>query len=115
MMQAFVPPWEIYTDEVFVAGICIFLVWISKAVVWRIEEEAMSLRRYFTIVLAIFLLAVAVSTHLNVVCRHFISSYVAVSRQCCLLEFYPNRASLIVLHFSSMSALPQKRAGAGKG
>ena len=55
--------WDINTDEVFVAGICIFLVWISKAVVWRIEEEAISLRQYFTIVLAIFLVAVAVSTH----------------------------------------------------
>ena len=61
----FVPPWDINTDEAFVAGICIFLVWISKAVVWRIEEEATSLRRYFTIVLAIFLVAVAVSTHLK--------------------------------------------------
>ena len=64
-----------------------------RLVVWRIEQEAMSLRRYFTILLAIFLVAVAVSTHLNVVCRHFISSYVAVSRPSCLLEFYPaNRA-----------------------
>ena len=71
-MRAFVPPWDINTDEAFLVGVRIFLVWISKAVVWRIEQEAMSLCRYFTIVLTIFLVPVAVSTHRHVVCRHFI-------------------------------------------
>ena len=32
-------------------------------------------------------------THLIVVCHHVISSYVAVSRLCRFLEFYPNRVS----------------------
>ena len=75
MMRAFVPPWDINTDEAFLGGGGggIFLVWISKAVVWRIEEETTSLRRFFTIVLAIFLVSVAVSTHRHVVvCRHSI-------------------------------------------
>ena len=32
-------------------------------------------------------------THLIVVCHYVISSYVAVSRPCHFLEFYPNRVS----------------------
>ena len=30
-------------------------------------------------------------THLNVVCQHLIKSYVAVSRPCRLVEFYPSQ------------------------
>jgi len=74
MMRAFVLPWDINTGEAFLVGVRIFLVWISKAVFWRIEEQAMLLCRYFTIVLAIFLVPVAVSTHRNVVQVYILNS-----------------------------------------
>ena len=35
--------------------------------------------------------------HLYVVCHHIIWSYLAVSRPCCLSEFYPKRVSLMVM------------------
>ena len=49
--------------------------------------------------LQLFFDIVTVSTHLHVICRHFILSYVAVSRPHHYSEFYPNRASLICYYF----------------
>ena len=46
------------------------LVWISKAVVSHIDEEAMSLSVYYNIVIAILLVTVVGSTHLHVVSHH---------------------------------------------
>ena len=49
--------------------------------------------------LQLFFVIVTVSTHLHVIYRHFILSYVAVSRPHHFSEFYPNRASLICYYF----------------
>ena len=57
---------------------------ISKPVVLRIKEEAMSLSKF-----ALFSVAVAVST-LFVPFVAILLSYVGVSRPCCLMESYPN-------------------------
>ena len=46
------------------------LVWISKAVVSRIDEEARSLSVFYNTVIAILLVTVVGSTHLHVVCHH---------------------------------------------
>ena len=56
---------------------------ISKPVVLRIKEEAMSLSKF-----ALFSVAVAVST-LFVSFVAILLSYVGVSRPCCLMESYP--------------------------
>ena len=50
-------------------GLRISLVWISKPVVLRSEEGAMSV--FFSTVFALLFVAVAVSTNRCVVCRHF--------------------------------------------
>ena len=52
------------------------LVWISKTVVSHIEEEAMLLSVFYNTVIAILLVTVAVSTHLLVVCHHFIQWWI---------------------------------------
>ena len=46
------------------------LVWISKAVVSHIDEEAMSLSVLYKIVIVVLLVTVAVLTNLHVVCHH---------------------------------------------
>ena len=59
--------------EAFLSGaVRMSLVWISKAVISHIDEEAMSLSVYYNTVIAILLVIVSVSTHLHVVCHHFI-------------------------------------------
>ena len=59
--------------EAFFSGaVRMFLVWISKAVISHIDEEAMSLSVYYNIVIAILLVIFSVSTYLPVVCHHFI-------------------------------------------
>ena len=56
--------------QALLGELCVSLVWISKPVVSRIKEEAMLLL-VFTIVFALFSVAVAVLTHLCAVCCHF--------------------------------------------
>lgn len=59
--------------EAFLSGaVRMSLVWISKAVISHIDEEAMLLSVYYNIVIAILLVVVSVSTYLHVVCHHFI-------------------------------------------
>lgn len=59
--------------EAFLSGaVCMSLVWISKVVVSHIDEEAMSLSVLYNIVIAVLLVTFSVSTHLHVVCHHFI-------------------------------------------
>ena len=58
--------------EAFLSGaVCMSLVWISKAVVSHIDEEAMSLSVLYKIVIVVLLVTVAVLTNLHVVCHHF--------------------------------------------
>ena len=59
----------LFTMKALVVGLRISLVWISNLVVLRSEEGAMSV--FFSIVFALFFVAVAVSTNRCVVCRHF--------------------------------------------
>ena len=66
------------------------LVWISKAVFRALKRRPFR-SWYFTIVFVILLITVAVLTQFHVVCcRIHLSSYVAVSRPCCLSEFNPS-------------------------
>ena len=57
--------------EAFLSGaVRMSLVWISKAVVSHIDEEAMLQSVFYNIVIAILLVTVVGSTHLHVVCHH---------------------------------------------
>jgi len=75
------------------------LVWILKPVISRIKEEAMSLLVFYygTCIDCTFLCRCC-SFNPSLCCLSpFLLSYVAVSRPCCLLEFYPNRVSFMCL------------------
>ena len=57
--------------EAFLSGaVRMSLVWISKAVVSHIDEEAMLQSVFYNIVIAILLVTVVGSTHLHLVCHH---------------------------------------------
>ena len=51
----------------------------------------------FTIVFALLSIAVAVLTHLRVVCHHFCCPITLFQGHIAFLEFYPSSASVIVL------------------
>lgn len=77
-----------YKVALLLGGLPMSLLWISKPVVFHMEEEYM--------LLSIFCYCVC-----TFLCRSFnpslpfMLSYVAVSRPgCCLPEFYPNRTSI---------------------
>ena len=72
-------------------GIRMPLVWISKEVISHIEEEAISLS-----VLYCYLQFSLSLLWFQPIFMTFHLYYVAVSRPCCLLEFYPNRALLLI-------------------
>ena len=86
--------------RVWMTGPPLYLkVWIrhcSKPVVLRIEGEAMLL---LVLILPLYLrFSCRCSSFNPSLCHLFMPlllSYVAVSRPCCLLEFYPRRASFI--------------------
>ena len=62
---------QLFIIEAFLSGaVRMSLVWISKAVVSHIDEEAMLQSVFYNIVIAILLVTVVGSTHLHVVCHH---------------------------------------------
>ena len=79
--------------KALLAGVRMSLIWISKAVASCIEEEAMSLSVFYYCICDFPRRCCSfepTSCHLMPI--HLF--YVAISRPCCLSEFYPNRASL---------------------
>ena len=82
-------------SEALLEGLRVSLVWISKPVVWRIEKEAMSLLAFSHCTCAF--VCCWCSFNPSLCCLSpFLLSHVTLSSPCCLSEFYPKRASIVL-------------------